>query len=77
MMEVLIGMLAFIVLVLAILQGWQMRKRRNSNPHGIISKLDDVVSKLDDVVSGLSGISAQLGRMEQRLNDVWDKIKGE
>lgn len=68
MTEVLLGILSFIVLTLTILQGWQMRQRRNSNPNNLISKLDDVISKLDAIV-------ARSGRMEQRLNDIWDKVK--
>jgi len=70
MLETLIGILAFIVAVLVVLQGWQMKRRHNNNPNNIISKLGEVVLKLD-------GIGAQLGRMEQRLNDIWDKIKEE
>lgn len=57
-MQILIGILAFLVAVLATLQGWQMKKR---NPNGILPKLDIII--------------AQLGRMEQRLNDIWDKVK--
>ena len=60
-MEVLIGLLAFMVAVLAVLQGWQMFRRHSNNPTGFNSKLDSIVTIL--------------GRMEQRLNDIWDKIK--
>ena len=73
-MEVILGILAFIVAVLAVLQGysmWQARRTRNSsnsNP-GIGQQLDSIVTHLGD-------ISAQMGRIEQRLNDVWDKVKG-
>lgn len=70
MIEVILPILTFIVLVLAVLQGWQMKRHRKSNPNNLISKLDDVISKLDTIV-------ARSGRMEQRLNDIWDKIKGD
>ena len=71
-MEVILGILAFTVAVLAVLQGWQMRQARrarnnsSSNP-GIGRQLDNISGQLGD-------ISAQLGRVEQRLNDVWEKV---
>ena len=58
-MEVMIGVLSFTVATLAVLQGWQMVKKRN-NPNDLSSKLDTIIN--------------QLGRMEQRLNDIWDKL---
>jgi len=64
MMEILIGILAFTVAVLSILQGWQMvnlRRNRNNNPN---NKLDD---KLDIIITKLS-------KMEQRLDDIWDRV---
>ena len=70
MLEALVGILAFIVLILTVLQGWQMKQRHNNNPNNVISKLDEIASKLDS-------IGSQLGRMDQRLNDIWDKVKGE
>ena len=64
-MEVILGILAFIVSVLAVLQGWQMtqNRRERRNPNSIAHKLDIIIT--------------QLGRMEQRLGDIWDKVKGE
>ena len=59
-MEILIGVLAFTVATLSVLQGWQMIKKKN-NPNSFGDKLDT--------------ISGQLSRMEQRLNDIWEKIK--
>ena len=56
-METMLGIIIFIVAVLAILQGWQMKRR---NPNSIAPKLDIII--------------AQLGKMEQRLNDIWDKV---
>ena len=64
MMEILIGVLAFTVAALSILQGWQMvnlRRNRRNNPD---NKLDD---KLDVIITKLS-------KMEQRLGDIWDKV---
>ena len=68
-MEIVLGVLVFVVAALAVLQGWQMlQSRRNrhkpSNPGnpGIGPKLDTIIS--------------QLGKMGQRLEDIWDKIKG-
>ena len=62
-METTLGILAFMVAVLAVLQGWQMlsQKRNRSNNPGIGDKLDVIINKL--------------GKMEMRLNDIWDKIK--
>jgi len=68
MQDILIGLLVFIVAVLTVLQGWQMKRKNNPNSFG--PKLDKVVSKLDT-------ISSHLGRMDQRLNDIWDKVKRE
>jgi len=59
-MEVILGVLAFTVATLAILQGWQMFSKRNHNPTKFNSKLDSIV--------------VILGRMEQRLNDIWTKV---
>ena len=42
-MEVLIGILAFLVATLAVLQGWQMRKKNNP---GLGDKLDMIITKL-------------------------------
>ena len=64
MMEILIGVLAFTVAALSILQGWQMvnlRRNHNNNPN---NKLDD---KLDIII-------AKLSKMEQRLGDIWGKV---
>ena len=64
MMEILIGVLAFTVAALSILQGWQMvnlRRNHNNNPN---NKLDD---KLDIII-------AKLSKMEQRLGDIWDRV---
>ena len=63
-MEILIGVLAFTVAALSILQGWQMvnlRRNHNNNPN---NKLDD---KLDIII-------AKLSKMEQRLGDIWVKV---
>ena len=63
-METLIGILASTVAILSILQGWQMvnlRRNRHNSPN---NKLDD---KLDIIITKLS-------RMEQRLDDIWDKM---
>jgi len=64
-MEVILAILAFMVAVLAILQGLQMTQgwRERRNPNSITHKLDIVIT--------------QLGRMEQRLGDIWDRVKGE
>jgi len=59
-MEILIGVLAFTVAALSILQGWQMvnlRRNRNNNPN---NKLDIIITKLS--------------KMEQRLGDIWGKV---
>ena len=63
-MEHILGILAFVVAVLAVLQGWQMMRgwRERRNPTHIVHQLDIIIT--------------QLGRMEQRLGDIWDKVKG-
>ena len=64
-MEIILVVLSVLVGILAILQGWQMTQswRKQRNPNSIAHKLDTII--------------AQLGRMEQRLGDIWDKVKGE
>jgi len=66
-MEIILGILAFMVAVLAVLQGYQMvnvKKKHswllNNNP-GIEGKLDDIINKLN--------------LMNQRISDIWEKIK--
>lgn len=66
MIEVLVGILSLVVAVLAVLQGWQMFKHRN-NPSGFGGKLDKVISELGN-------ISAQLSKIEMRLDDIWNKV---
>jgi len=62
-MEAVVGVLAFMVAILSVLQGYQMLQSRRSrrNPNSIAGKLDIIVT--------------QLGRMEQRLNDIWGEVK--
>ena len=67
MSEILIWILSFLVAILAVLQGWQMKKKRN-NPNSFGLKLNTIISHLEKM-------EHLLGRMEQRLNDVWDKVK--
>jgi len=62
--EVIVPILTVLIGILAILQGWsiiQSRRKRNNNPVNVAEKLDIII--------------AQLGRMEQRLNDIWDKVR--
>lgn len=68
-MEITLGILVFIVSVLAVLQGWQMinARRKNSHNPSAYDKLDGVVDRLDVIIS-------KLGKMEQRLGDIWDKV---
>ena len=49
--------------ILALMQGWQMFKHKN-NPNST----SKIASRLDIIIN-------QLGKMEQRLNDIWDKVK--
>ena len=64
-MEIILVVLSVVVGILAILQGWQMtqNRRERRNPNSIAHKLDNIIT--------------QLGKMEQRLGDIWDKVKGE
>ena len=61
-MEIILAVLSFLVAILAVMQGWQMvnAKRNRHNPNSL--------EKLDTII----GI---LGKMQQRLNDIWDKVK--
>lgn len=67
-MEAILGILTLVVAVLAVMQGWQMikTKRQKNNPSPIITSTN-IEDRLDTIV-------AQLGKMEQRLNDIWTKI---
>jgi len=64
-MEIAISSLAVVVSILAFLQGYQVitaRRNRNNNPsYG--EKLDTIISKL--------------GAINTRVNDIWDKVKGQ
>jgi len=60
-MTMLIGILAFLVAVLSILQGWSLLKIKKNNPYNLTDKLDIIIT--------------QLSRMEQRLNDIWESKK--
>ena len=73
-MNIILGVLAFTVAVLAVLQGWNMRKSKNNNPG---NHLTEITGQLGIISGQLGSISNRLGRMEQRLNDVWDKVKEE
>ena len=72
-MQIIVGILAFVVAALAVLQGWQMRRNRR-NPN-IAARLDGIADQLGEIRNGLGGIATQTGRMEQRLNDIWDRVK--
>ena len=82
-METTIKILAAIVGILAILQGWQMFAfRRNKKSNGsnstnptIYAKQNNILEKLGEISSGISTMNSKLGRMEQRLADIWDKVK--
>lgn len=75
-METSIPILASLVGILTVLQGWQMftafRKKKNNNPGH--SSPDGYLKKLDDILEQLGNMTLVLSRMEQRLNDCWDKI---
>ena len=66
-MEIILGVLSFLVTVLVVLQGREML----SNRHNINNKTNNPTAYLDK----LDTIIGKLGRMEQRLNDIWDKVK--
>jgi len=82
-METTIKILAAIVGILAILQGWQMfafRRNKKSNSSNstnptIYAKQNNILEKLGEISSGISTMNSKLGRMEQRLADIWDKVK--
>ena len=61
--NIVVGILAFMVAVLAVLQGWQMVQHRKNS----INPGTQLNGKLDVIIT-------ILGRMEQRLNDIWDKV---
>ena len=65
MVEIILPILLFIVSVLAVLQGWQMTQgwRERRNPNSIAHKLDTIISELE--------------LLSRRLEDIWDKVKGE
>jgi len=51
-MEVLVGILAFTVAVLAVLQGWQMKKKGNP----LNAKLDIIITQLSRMEQRLNDI---------------------
>ena len=60
-MELILGILAFMVATLAVLQGYQIvnNRRKNSNP-GISDKLSTIIS--------------QLSLIHSRVEDIWKKL---
>ncbi len=72
-MEVILGILAFCVAALSILQGYSMRQARRTRQNSSNSN-PAIGQQLDNISTQLGDISGQLGRIEQRLNDVWGKV---
>jgi len=64
-MEIVLGILAVLVAALTVLQGISMRKNRKTSNNPV---------NLTKISGQLSDISAQLGRMGQRLEDIWSKV---
>jgi len=64
-MEIILVALSIVVGILAILQGWQMTqsRRERRNPNSVAHKLDIVISKLE--------------LLSRRIDDIWDRVKGE
>ena len=60
-MQITLGILSFLVAVLAILQGFQMFNGRHKKNNPVSSeKLDTIIHKL--------------GMIASRLDDIWDKV---
>ena len=69
--------LALVVGALAILQGWQMyqaRKNNKANPGSRQEISDGHIAKLDEIIGTLGTLTSTIGRMEQRMNDCWNKL---
>lgn len=81
--------LGVVVTILALLQGWQMllaRKERKNNHEGnpgnpglhvqdgVLQRLDTIISKGSAACDKLDESCKALGRMEQRLDDIWGKV---
>jgi len=64
-MEITLGVLAFLVAILAVLQGWSMFAKKNKHNPGLDI---EIANRLDTII-------VQLSTMEQRLNDIWDRVK--
>ena len=64
-MEIILVVLSVVVGILAVLQGWQVtqNRRERRNPNSIAHKLDIVISKLE--------------LLSRRIDDIWDRVKGE
>ena len=65
-MTIVIAILSVIVGIEALLQGWQMLKKKNNNPGNLYEKLDGISSQLKD-------ISSQLKLMSRRIDDIWER----
>lgn len=76
MVEQSLLILAAIVGVLAVLQGWQMvaARRKNHNPGHAAMNLDGVNTQLTRMNEKLDKLVNQGGKMEQRLTDIWSKM---
>jgi hypothetical protein len=68
--------LSILVAIVAILQGYSMKKKSNgSSVTPIFYKPDGILQKLEDIDSHIKEVNSTLGKVEQRVNDCWDKIK--
>jgi len=80
-METSIGVaLSILIGILGILQGWSIfaQKRRNNrhNSSTVIIKPDGILEKLEEIDNDIRSVRVAVSRMEQRVNDCWDKLKG-
>lgn len=73
--------LTILVSIVAILQGFSMRKKNGSSmapvfykPDGILAKLDEIKKGIDDMGKGITGNHELLGQINVRINDCWNEL---
>ena len=82
-MEPSIGIaLSILIGILGILQGWSMWSQKKQRSNGspvtpIFYKPDGILQKLEQIDDSIKSVNSTLTKVEQRVNDCWDKLKKE
>jgi hypothetical protein len=78
--EQILVALSILIGILGILQGWSMYTQKKQKSNGssvtpIFYKPDGILQKLEEINNNIKSVDNTLGKVEQRVNDCWDKLK--